>query len=437
MKGNKKMGAKGKTLGWHWRNNIAYYDFMLDGKRYKGTTRVRKDDPNAIEKIEAILLRLRTEQVDKYSVKTIWEQTRKRMLGLTPSPLDAEFMWDIFQKNTINKVNENRSRIYHQHVKIFVEYMKEHYPDVKDLAGITREHAIEFTKYIYNGDGANATKNDKIVFIKRLFKIFCHALNLVENPFAIPEIKRLPKQQCDREIFTPEQINLLFTAQGWLYDLFVTALCTFQREGDCCLLKKCNIDLDHNTVRFIQRKTGTKVEIPILPRLRILLVKRLNDETNTSEYVYPELANLYLKSPSQLSGKVKEFLNSVGIQSRKAVEGYTKECSVLDVHSLRHTAAMMAVLNGWPIQMVMQATGHKTLEMVMNYTNHLDEIKKQEYFSRLSFGQNDIVTGTAYDDIIQKVKMLSKFEREKLMRYLASLSEQPQFLASASLSLTV
>jgi hypothetical protein len=57
---------------------------------------------------------------------------------------------------------------------------------------------------------------------------------------------------------------------------------------------------------------------------------------------------------------------------------------------LRHTAAVLAVLSGWPLSMVMKATGHRSMQMVMRYINHISEEQKENYF--FQFGKELTIT---------------------------------------------
>jgi integrase len=194
--------------------------------------------------------------------------------------------------------------------------------------------------------------------------------------------------QIARDIFNPEQINILFTrSTGWMHQLFITALATFQREEDCCLIKKSYISLESNRIKFpFTFKTTQEISLPMLPLFRQVVEDALNDHSNNTEYLFPELATLYMKDSSYIGKKVKEFMSANGITNTLTeVPGYKKKVSTLDVHSLRHTAAVMAVLSGWPLPMIMKATGHRSLEMVMRYINHISEQQKENYF--FQFGQ--------------------------------------------------
>lgn len=208
--------------------------------------------------------------------------------------------------------------------------------------------------------------------------------------------------------------------------LFITALATFQREGDCCLIKKSYINLDTNRIVFpFTSKTGQDVSLPMLPLFRDIVLEALNDPDNNSEYLFPELAKRYNANPGKIGTDVKEFLKQASFNNTQLeVKGYVRKLSMLDVHSLRHTAAVMAVLSGWPIAMVMKATGHRSLQMVMRYIDHISEEQKENYF--FQFGKELALPVT---DISMERKRLAELAYtlpDSEVKRLLALLDQPK-----------
>jgi integrase len=373
--------------GWYWRGNVAYYDFEINGTRYRGSLGIKKDSkeidgktPDDRAAAETRLLMVQYEQ--SHSLEQIWEQTQKRLSGNNKIAADFSTVWNAFFKKSMSTAGEDRINLYLSHVKQFFAWLKNNHPHIKFIHQITDSVAMEYITWLRSQDGAPATKNDKLGTLKRVFSI----LKLPHNPWA--NIKKMPQRGIDRNIFTPAQINILFNrAEGSMKRLLVTALATFQREEDCCLIKKSYIHLDSNRIIFpFTHKTGQEINLPMLPLLREIVESALSDPENDSEYLYPDLARKYLQNRTQIGKDVKKFLATCGITNTLTeVPGYSKKVSTLDVHSLRHTAAVMAVLSGWPVSMIMKATGHRSLQMVMRYINHISEEQKENYF--FQFGQ--------------------------------------------------
>ena len=373
--------------GWYWRGNVAYYDFEINGTRYRGTLGIKKDSgcingKSPSDRATAEVRSLMVQYEQKYSIETIWEQTQRKISGLKNINASFDDIWEHFLRSGMSNPGKRRKMLYHSHLKSFCDWLKIEHTEVKFVTQITESIAKEFITYLFNQDGAPATKNDKLTTLKM---VFSH-LDIAVNPFT--NIKKMHLTQVQREIFTPEQIKQLFmNADGWMRRLLITALATFQREEDVCLIKKSYIHLENNRIKFpFTFKTGQEISLPMLPLFRKIVEEALNDPLNDTEYLFPELAYMYKKDPSKIGGKVKEFLHEQGITNTHLdVPGYSKKVSILDVHSLRHTAAVMAVLSGWPISMVMKATGHRSLQMVMRYINHISEEQKENYF--FQFGQ--------------------------------------------------
>lgn len=378
--------------GWYWRGNVAYYDFEINGERYRGSLGIKKnsgmvDGKSPADRASAEVRRLMVQHEQDFSIEQIWEQTQKRLTG--NKKIDATHLgiWEEFYSKGMSTAGESRKRIYSANLHHFCTWLHKKYPKVSTVSQITEDIAKEYITWLFSQKCSPSTKNDKLITMKMIFS----SLGLPANPFK--NIKRLPNKQVSRDIFTPQQIGILFNqSTGWMRKLFITALATFQREEDCCLIKKSYIHLDINRVKFpFTYKTGQEINLPMLPLFREIVEEALNDPANNSEYLFPELAHLYTHNPSRIGKEVKAFLHDNGITNTLTeVDGYAKKVSTLDVHSLRHTAAVMAVLSGWPLPMVMKATGHKSLDMVMRYINHISEEQKENYFFQFGKGISGI-----------------------------------------------
>ena len=391
--------------GWYWRGNVAYYDFEVNGTRYRGSLGIKKDSEDIdgkspADRAAAEVRALMVQYEQNHSIEQIWEQTQKRLTGNKKIKAEHSAIWKEYLAKGMSGAAEKRKNVYSSNLRHFCDWLAEKHHDVTWASQVTEDIAKEYITYIYSMAGAPATKNDKLLTMKM---IFSH-LGLPSNPFI--KIKRLPLHQVQRDIFTPAQINTLFTnSSGWMRQLFITALSTFQREEDCCLIKKSYISLENNRIKFpFTFKTRQEISLPMLPVFRQIVEDALADSNNTTEYLFPELAQLYLRDSSAIGKRVKAFLKEHGISNTATeIPGYINKVSTLDVHSLRHTAAVMAVLSGWPIPMIMKATGHRTLTMVMRYVDHISEEQKENYFFRFGKG----LPGTPCVKIEDKRKKLA------------------------------
>jgi integrase len=406
--------------GWYWRGNVAYYDFEINGKRYRGSLGIKKDSSmvdgkSPADRASTEVRRLMVQHEQNFSVEQIWEQTQKRLTGNKQIVTHFNDIWSCFEKKGMSNARKERTKIYATHLRSFCHWLNSTHPDTKTCSNITADIAKEYITYLRNQNGAPATKNDKLATLKM---VFAH-LGLPVNPFE--KIKPMSNRQIQRDIFTPQQIGILFNqSTGWMRKLFITALATFQREEDCCLIKKSYIHLDINRVKFpFTYKTGQEINLPMLPLFREIVEEALNDPANNSEYLFPELAHLYTHNPSRIGKEVKAFLHDNGITNTLTeVDGYAKKVSTLDVHSLRHTAAVMAVLSGWPLPMVMKATGHKSLDMVMRYINHISEEQKENYFFQFGKGISGISQQNPEDERKQLADLAYSLPIEEVKKLL-------------------
>lgn len=410
--------------GWYWRGNVAYYDFEINGTRYRGTLGIKKDSgeidgKSPADRAAAEVRSLMVQYEQNHSIEQIWEQTQRRLTGNKKINADFGSIWKEFSKKGMSNAGRSRENIYNSHLRQFCEWLNIHHRGIKLCSNITVDIAKEFITTLRNMDGAPATKNDKLATLKM---IFSH-LGLPVNPFE--SIKPMPLRQIQRDIFTPAQIGILFNnSTGWMRQLFITALATFQREEDCCLIKKSYISLDTNRVKFpFTHKTGQEINLPMLPLFREIVEDALADESNDTEYLFPELARIYTTNACFIGKKVKAFLQENGITNTLTeVPGYTKKVSTLDVHSLRHTAAVMAVLSGWPVSMVMKATGHRSLQMVMRYINHISEEQKENYFFQFGKGLPGLPGQQASDERKRLADLAYSLPLEEVKRLLSMIA---------------
>lgn len=116
------------------------------------------------------------------------------------------------------------------------------------------------------------------------------------------------------------------------------------------------------------------MRITILDGLRNFLASLPHD----GDYVLPEHAAMFEHNPDGVSYRVKKFLAEIGIKTTKPVDGRSREISVKDVHSLRHTFVCLAAESGIPLPIVQSVVGHISPWMTQLYANHATDQAKRE-----------------------------------------------------------
>ncbi len=109
--------------------------------------------------------------------------------------------------------------------------------------------------------------------------------------------------KVSRKPFTDDELQRLFEIardDSFVYPLIVTAACTGMRIGDVCNLKWRDIDMRNGLIECTTAKTGVRVTIPIMDRLRDLLMNLDHvpgDGTPADAFVFPAAAARYNPHP--------------------------------------------------------------------------------------------------------------------------------------------
>ena len=272
----------------------------------------------------------------------------------------------------------------------FAAFMESTYPDVHDLSAVRKSHCEAYVSYlmkngrfvrerdfkpsqsgITHGTWKVATISPKTIreivcVCKGVFTKLEEDAGLSRNPWTgvvLPE-----NNPTEREVFTMDELKLIWDGlqkNDFCRPLFIIAANSGLTEGDICTLKWSDVDFLGGMIRRTRRKTGVQILLPLLPEL----ASYLSSLPRTDEYVLPEHAQMYLKKQSTVSARVKYFLDSLGIESRKVVPG-RKAVSVKDLHSMRHIFCYRARKAGIPEHVIAKFVGHAVVEMTRHYADH-------------------------------------------------------------------
>ena len=390
------------------KNGKWHFVFQIAGKRYhracKGCT--TKRDAERFEREQYRILSGVAAEVAKIeTTDALFEARRREITGN-----DAVLLVDAFEK-AMRKPRKKSMSPKQQTSKQsafadFIAFMAGNYPDVTDAAAVTKKHAEEYIGYIqrngrylvrntYTRGGKTIERATRKIITSdesgvstateastipsgrtlkfflttcaEIFELLKEETGISRNPFSGIKIPGLNPEA--REAFSDEELKLIYAnLDDFTRPLFITAVFTGLREGDICTLRWENIDLVGMILRHKQRKTGNFVEIPIAEELFQLMLSRRT--ASDAEYVYPELAEMYLNNASGVSYRVKKFLENLGIKTTKIPEGRSRAVSVKDLHSCRHTFCYYAGLAGVPLATVQAIVGHMTPEMTKRYMAH-------------------------------------------------------------------
>ena len=365
------------------RGKYWHYDFIINHKRYRGTTGfIKKEKKKAVKMTETLKSAIRDKNSSDIIIKKL------QILKRQPEFIEVapQVLWNIFISTYATTAAEHRKKMYFARLRDFCNYIKLNFPEIKNIGMLDTIHADNYRKYLQTLTMSNSTRNDHISALKMIFSQLKHLEKIEKNIFS--SIKKFPSTKRKRAVYSMEEPQkILAYSSGWMRHLFILTLNTGLREGDAAMLKKDEID---NEIKWITiqntRKTGTQVDIPILPILKEHLLEILQN-SNDSPFVCPELAEMYMKNPKKISAEVKKFLNSIGIKNTsQQIDGYKHKVSHKDIHSCRHTFIYLAAAANIPVPVIQSIAGHTSSEMTRYYMDHSSRQDKKvltEVFPKL------------------------------------------------------
>lgn len=192
----------------------------------------------------------------------------------------------------------------------FVGFMKTQYPDIEELISVRREHVKAFMKVEEDRGVSARTWNYIFGLLKTAFR------NLQPESDAYRRyLATAPRKKQDiihRMPFKDEEVEAILEAareDDFIRPLIVTALSTAMRRADCARLEWSDIDMDEKYISVKTGKTGSRVEIPILPMLYAELEHAGPKKTG---YVFPDAAEMYANNPSGLNWRLRKVLRRAG-----------------------------------------------------------------------------------------------------------------------------
>lgn len=259
------------------------------------------------------------------------------------------------------------SDVHRPHCDAYVSYLVEHGRFIKDVKyGRPAKRGTRMVSYRKEYGLSPKTIRVIVGVCRWVFRRVSEDAGLVIDPWAGVQLPE--PAPVDREIFTPMELRLIWEGiQGdaFCYPLFVVAANSGMTEGDICTLKWEEVEWGTGYIRRKRRKTGADIRLPLLPEL----AEYLRTIPRSGEYVFPEHAALYLRTPSMVSERVKSFLRGLGLVTTVEVPG-RRAVSVKDLHSMRHVFCYRAKRAGIPESVIAKFVGHKVLAMTRHYADH-------------------------------------------------------------------
>lgn len=260
-----------------------------------------------------------------------------------------------------------------------MKFIQQCFPKDKLLADLTPEDAQVCMNTYWKTGVSPKSYNARLQILKMIFRMFLGDDSPFENlkaksfymesrePFTIPQLERI------WQTLTSDEFHLLHKEE--MKCLYLLALYTGARCGDLCLLKKHSVDMQGRIINFTPSKTihssGAKVQIPIAEVLYIALLPFINDDTETSPYVLPHVAERYTRNPAGIAKDTKRLLEAAGLHTVEQSYDPHRMLPVIrySFHSFRHTFSTLAANRGVSIRTVQELLGHSSEKMTAHYTH--------------------------------------------------------------------
>ena len=381
------MSVQMRGAKWHYR-------FMIAGTIHSGVCSGCINFTQA-EKYEAEMRRFVTKSEEDVrrnkTVTALVENYRKELSGGTDITLEEAYDLAL-QKPSRRPASEDYIALRRAYWSDFVVFIKDKYPNVKYISSIRKSQCeayvtrlVDEGRYVQalisdcNGGLAPKTVKEYVAACKWVLGRLKEDAGIINNPF--DNIVLPAPAPIKREVFTMDELKLIWDGlqkDYFLRPLFVIAANSGMTEGDICTLKWSDIDFLGGMIRRIRRKTGATILLPLLPEL----AKYLSTIPRVNDYVLPEHARMYLERRQRVPGRVKAFLNNLGIKTTVSRNGI-RNVSVKDLHSMRHLFAYRAKKAGIPEAMIAKMVGHEVIEMTRHYADHDTEDDLREQIKKL------------------------------------------------------
>jgi site-specific recombinase XerD len=210
---------------------------------------------------------------------------------------------------------------------------------------------------------SNSTTNKHMTFIKQFIryaikrKLITHELHQDDmkylkevEPFKIalkmPEVETL----INLDLSTNPKLDRV-------RDLFILGIMTGQRWSDIPkLLVKDNISENH--IHIYQKKTSSRVAIPIFPRLRERMEMMFKKYPKGMAEISNQKFNDYVKDLGKLAGfdRIHTWVTKTGT---KVKEHSDFRYNLLSSHSMRRSFCTLSLKQNIPAKTIMEVTGHR------------------------------------------------------------------------------
>jgi integrase len=245
----------------------------------------------------------------------------------------------------------------------------------RDVAALSVEDIAKF-RDAEAQERSRATANLSVKVLRICFGEAERRGLLTINPARRVSVLKLRGERTHRRPFTLDELRRLLDVASdseWR-GLILFGIYTGQRLGDLARLMWQQVDVDKKLVRFVQQKTGHRLELPLAKPLQDYLLT-LSAPDDPKAFVFPRSARTADVKIGTLSNQFHELLEQAGLdetrthQAEKEGRNARRQTSELSFHSLRHSAVSLLKASGATDAMARAIAGHETTAMSEIYTH--------------------------------------------------------------------
>ena len=377
------------------RGKYYYYDIMIDGKRYKGTTKTgdKKLAEHIADTIKADLLRKKHDlpSVINYRFKDLWElyiSSRLTTEGTREVRINAaKHFLPIFKDKQIAGIMRDQIENYQLKRKLEIISLPKNQNK--------REQEISFRLV-----------NIEISTLHNFFNFCIEKGYIDKNPCA--GIKKLNELSRLKTLSEEDIEKLINGATNKLTkDLISFLIYTGCRKGEALNLKWDDVDLKNGVIAIKATKTRYDRHIPISAPLEAVLtgIEKYQISLPASSEKHDFSAGkdgLYVFNKN--GAKIGDFKRSFHTACKNA------RLKDLHIHDLRHVFASALTMNDVSLYKTGILLGHRTPNMTQRYA-HLkpSELKKE---IEKAFGKEDR-KDLKREEYERALKIIREYEKEK------------------------
>lgn len=406
------------------RGDIYMARWVRDGKVYTRTTEEsdkEKAKSKLIEFLEPFSLQNDAEKLSAISKKIEGAEAAADALLPSLSLLNA-FKAYVASPNRPD-AGARTMEDYECQFNRFIEWVKKHHPNVKEMRQITKEMAFQFAGHLGSILTPNSF-NKYVVLLRRVWRVlFEHSeARLKVNPWEKIETKKLTTHSR-RELTVEELGRVIEASKGEMRLLIALGIYCGLRLNDAACLQWSSVDMVKEIISLVPSKTARRskkrVTLPIHPTLYGML-----QEIPTAKrrgYVMPAIAARYQSSCGLLARDITKLFKAVDIETTMEVKG---KRSVADCgfHSLRHTFVSLCASSGVSQSVVQSLVGHGSPAMTQHYTHISAATAKAAIATLPSISSKDTpiddtgATGAKLGGILAMLDGLTKEELRQLVK---------------------